>query len=56
MVERLAETVTGLIWKASSGCEWKNDKSHRIFWYGEYEQVPFDAKLFAKPEIVEAKP
>jgi hypothetical protein len=21
-----------------------------IYWYGTYEEVPFDAKLFAKPE------
>jgi hypothetical protein len=37
----------------------KNDKTREIFWYGEYAQVPFDAKLFAKPEgvrIEELKP
>ncbi len=37
----------------------KNDKTREIFWYGEYAEVPFDAKLFARPEgvnIVEAKP
>lgn len=27
----------------------KNDKTREIVWYGEYVQVPFDAKLFAKP-------
>ena len=27
-----------------------NDKTREIIWYGEYEQVPFDAKLFSKPE------
>jgi hypothetical protein len=21
-----------------------------VFWYGSYEQLPFDAKLFTKPE------
>jgi hypothetical protein len=31
----------------------KNDKTREIFWYGEYEQLPFEAKLFAKPEGVE---
>jgi hypothetical protein len=30
----------------------KNDKTREIFWYGEYAQVPFNAKLFAKPEGV----
>ena len=30
----------------------KNDKTREIFWYGEYEQLPFDAKLFAKPDGV----
>jgi hypothetical protein len=30
----------------------KDSKTREIFWYGEYEQVPFDAKLFAKPEGV----
>jgi hypothetical protein len=37
----------------------KDDKTHEIFWYGEYKQVPFDAKLFAVPEgvkIAEVKP
>jgi len=37
----------------------KNDKTREIMWYGEYAQVPFDAKLFAKPEgvkITEVKP
>ena len=28
----------------------KNDKTREIFWYGEYVQLPFDPKLFAKPE------
>jgi len=23
-----------------------------IYWYGTYEEVPLDAKLFAKPEAV----
>lgn len=26
-----------------------------IYWYGTYEQVPFDAKLFAKPEGVKVE-
>jgi hypothetical protein len=30
----------------------KNDKTREILWYGEYEQLPFDAKLFARPEGV----
>jgi len=30
----------------------KNDKTREILWYGEYTQIPFDAKLFAKPEGV----
>jgi hypothetical protein len=30
----------------------KDDKTREIYWYGEYEQLPFDAKLFAKPEGV----
>jgi hypothetical protein len=30
----------------------KDAKTREIFWYGEYEQVPVDAKLFAKPEGV----
>jgi hypothetical protein len=37
----------------------KTDKTREIFWYGEYAQVPFDAKLFAKPEgvkITDVKP
>lgn len=37
----------------------KNDKTREIYWYGEYTQLPFDAKLFAKPEgvkIEEAQP
>jgi hypothetical protein len=37
----------------------KNDKTREIFWYGEYAQLPFDGKLFAKPEgvkIEEAQP
>jgi hypothetical protein len=37
----------------------KTDKTREIVWYGEFAQVPFDAKLFVKPEgvkIVEAKP
>jgi hypothetical protein len=37
----------------------KDDKTREIFWYGEYTQMPFDAKLFAKPEgvkIEEVKP
>ena len=29
-----------------------DDKIHKIFWYGEYSQMPFDSKLFAKPEGV----
>ena len=29
-----------------------NDKKREIYWYGEYELLPFDAKLFAKPEGV----
>ncbi len=27
----------------------KNDKTRQIVWYGEYEQVPFDAELFSAP-------
>jgi hypothetical protein len=27
-------------------------KTREIVWYGEYEQVPFDAKLFALPDAV----
>ena len=37
----------------------KNETTREIFWYGEYVELPFDAKLFAKPEgvkIEEAKP
>lgn len=37
----------------------KTDKTSEIFWYGEYAQVPFDDKLFAKPEgmsLEEVKP
>ena len=30
----------------------KNDKMRDIFWYGEYAQLPFDPKLFAKPDGV----
>jgi hypothetical protein len=30
----------------------KDDKTRKIFWYEEYSQMPFDAKLFAKPEGV----
>jgi hypothetical protein len=30
----------------------KNDNTREIFWYGEYAQLPFGAKLFAKPEGV----
>ncbi|MBZ5602667.1 MAG: hypothetical protein LAO79_10210 [Acidobacteriia bacterium] len=26
------------------------EKGRSIFWYGEYEEVPFDPKLFAKPQ------
>lgn len=35
------------------------DKMREIYWYGEYGQLPFDAKLFAIPEglrIEEAQP
>jgi hypothetical protein len=37
----------------------QTEKTREIFWYGEYEQVPFDAKLFMKPDgvkIAEARP
>lgn len=37
----------------------KTDKTREIYWYGEYAQLSFDAKLFAKPEgvkIIEVKP
>jgi hypothetical protein len=30
----------------------KHSKTNEIFWYGTYEQLPFDQKLFAKPEGV----
>jgi hypothetical protein len=29
--------------------------SREIFWYGEYEELPFDLKLFAKPEGVKVE-
>jgi hypothetical protein len=38
---------------------WRRDKTHEVFWYSSYEQVPFDPSLFAKPQgvtITEAKP
>lgn len=28
----------------------KSHKTREIIWYGEYAQIPFDAKLFAKPD------
>ena len=30
----------------------KDDKTREIFWYGEYTQMPFDPKMFAKPDGV----
>jgi hypothetical protein len=33
----------------------KSDKTREIYWYGEYIQQPFDAKLFAKPEGVKVE-
>jgi hypothetical protein len=30
----------------------QHENAREIFWYGIYEQVPFDQKLFAKPEGV----
>ena len=30
----------------------KHDRVNEIFWYGTYEQLPFDQKLFTKPEGV----
>lgn len=37
----------------------KTEKTREIFWYGEYRELPFDGKLFAKPDgvkIEESKP
>ncbi len=28
----------------------QKDKVREILWYGEFEEIPFDAKMFAKPE------
>lgn len=37
----------------------QTEKTREIFWYGEFQELPFDSKLFSKPEgvkIEELKP
>jgi hypothetical protein len=31
---------------------WQRGTAREVFWYGAYEQLPFDQKLFARPEGV----
>jgi hypothetical protein len=34
---------------------WQRGDKRQIFWYNTYEELPFDAKLFAKPEGVKVE-
>jgi hypothetical protein len=30
----------------------QRESTREIFWYGDYEQIPFDSELFARPKGV----